>query len=175
MPIVVPIHAKINLNSEFIDDEPILLLEVRDSTLGTTVLRYCSKPIQRISVDPLDYGVVSNGNQYIYALTGSIPSDQEGAPLRTQLVIDNIDQEKTQQFVDLTYQNQVDLKVILASDPDTNLRDIPAMFITLVAAALDGLTLTLERNFNVVGAQSNLEPWPSGLQTIVNAPGLHRQ
>jgi hypothetical protein len=174
MSISIPLHAKISFNSPRIDDEPILLLTISDSTLSEDI-RLCSQPLERItSSPPLKYGIMSGGLAFEYALTGSIPSDQEGVSLTTTLTIDNMDMELTQSFLGLTAENEAQVDLILASEPDTLIRSFPLMVITQVDLDEQNITITLERNRKILGEPSALEPYPSGLQTYQQAPGLHR-
>jgi hypothetical protein len=175
MPLVIPLHAKVTFNAQRVEDEPVILLDVADTSLGTSTLRYCSLPVVRLSSEPLQYGVVSGGFNYIYALTGHLPSDEEGATLRAQLVLDNADQEMTDLFIGLTADNAVVVTLVLASVPDEVIRRFENLHITEVSNTDEGaLTLTIDRDFKAFGG-SAVEPWPSGRQTINQAPGLHRQ
>jgi hypothetical protein len=176
MPVTIPLHARNALNTQDSQDEPILLMEVTDTSLGDDVLRFSSFPLTALdeTASP-EYGVISVGNTYIYALSGSAPGDKEGSPLTTTIALDNVTQEFTEKFLALTADNEVTILVILASDPDTPVRAIPLMRITQCVNTVDSLTLSLDRNLKVYGGDTLLEPWPSGRQTIDQAPGLHRQ
>jgi hypothetical protein len=177
MPLTIPFHSRVVFNAQRVEDEPIILLDVTDvATLGAGVLRYCSFPAIRLSVDPLLYGVICQGNTYEYALTGHLPSDQEGTPTSAALVIDNADMELTATFVDLTSDNVTEIKLILASAPNEIIRTFSHLRITQVSVNDDGqLSLNIERNVKILGGNTAVEPWPSGRQTINQAPGLHRQ
>lgn len=173
MALSIPIHAIQQFSLDRVVDEPIILLEVTDVTLGDP-LYYCSYPVQRLDVNPLQYGVVSNGKTYIFCLTGQLPADREGDVTNTSLVIDNMDQKLTQDFLAITAQNVVKLLIILASAPDTIIREFDKLSIVTVVADEQNLTLSISKNKSIVGNSSYLEPWPAGRQTKDQAPGLHR-
>jgi hypothetical protein len=177
MPLTIPFHSTVQFNSQFIQDEPIILMDVADTaSLGGVVLRYCSFPLIRIFDTPLTYGVLSTGIMYTWALSGHIPSDEEGAAVRASLAMDNADQSLTDYFIGLSVDNSITLKLILASAPDEIIRTFANLHITQVVNNDEGqLQLTIERDFKVMGGNTTVEPWPSGRQTIDQAPGLHRQ
>jgi hypothetical protein len=173
MTLVIPLHTRESLNSPLATDEPFLLFTATDSTL-VTPLRLCSLPVTRLSSSPLKYGVVSNGEEFEYRLSGTLPSDQEGTALHTVLTCDNADLALTDTFVALTSSNTVRLDVVLTSDPDIAFRSFPLLRIVLVEVDDLNIVLTLDRNPSMYGESGALEPYPSGLQTYYQAPGLHR-
>lgn len=175
MSITIPLHAKVQFNNPRVEDDPLLLLTINDSTL-TTPLRFCSLPIERLPpyAPPLRYGIISNGEQFEYGLSGSIPSDQEKTFLNSQLAIDNITQEYVDKFLALSVNNDAQINLILASDPNTLIRSFTLMVIAQCVVTVESIVLSLERNKKVFGESSALEPYPSGLQTYNQAPGLHR-
>jgi hypothetical protein len=176
MPLVIPFHAQTTFIAQRALDEPVILLEVRDThQLGSSVLRYCSYPVTRLQDSPLIYGLVSNSQTYIFALAGHLPSDEEGAATRSQLVLDNVDQEMTDNFMGLSANNVVTIILVLASTPNEVIRQFNNLRITEVTNSDQGeLTVTVDRDPKSFGG-GQVEPWPSGRQTIDQAPGLHRQ
>lgn len=173
MTLILPLHTREKLNKPYVADEPFLLMTVTDSTLSAP-LRLCSYPAERVSESPLTYGVISNGNAFEHRISGTIPNDQEGTTLHTILTCDNTDFALTETFIALTADNLVQLDIILASDPDTVFRSFPMMRINLVEVDDLNIVITLDRNPNVYGDSGYGEPYPQGLQTYYQAPGLHR-
>lgn len=170
---IIPLYAKVQFNKSRSLDKPLLLLTITDGSL-VTPLRFSSYPVERLSVEPLKYGIVSNAENFEHCLSGSIPSDQENSPLSSQLVLDNIDLALTDSLIDLTNENDAQVDLVLASAPDTLIRSFPLMMITQVDVDEVNITITLERNRRIMGESSSVEPYPSGLQTYQRAPGLHR-
>lgn len=174
MTLIIPLHARQTFNSDVAFDEPVLLIAITDVTLGDNVSRFCSYPVQRLTSDPLVYGLISNGDIYIYQLTGTVPSDTEGSPLSTTIAMDNITQQLTSEFVGYSAENEVTLSLVLASDPDTIIRSFPMMRITACTVNDDTISVTIERNRKILGDTGAVEPWPSGRQTYLQAPGLRK-
>jgi hypothetical protein len=174
MSLSIPLHARIAFNGMTVDDEPIVLMAVYDSTLASPIL-LCSYPLERLdSNNRPNYGLVSQGAVYIYAITGAMPSDTEGTQMTGAISVDNVSLEYTSAFVGLTPDNEAVLTVVLASDLDTPIRVFDKLSITRVMVDEQTIALQLGRVRTFYGDTSHLEPYPSGYQTWNNAPGLHR-
>ena len=72
----------------------------------------------RVSSDMVD--TVSRGDTYVaYPFEIALPSDEEGAPPRTQVVIDNVSKEIADNLRAITSPASFTIEVVRGADPDT--------------------------------------------------------
>jgi len=138
-------------------------------------IRISTDPTQRLSEDPLIYGTVSRGNQFVFIPVSAVmPDDQDQAAPRARLVLDNISIEGLQEDVhrvsDLLQLVPtpafVLIECVLSSTPD------------IVEVAWDDLQTT-KATFNAEIVQIDLamdnfatEPFPAGTFTPGAFPTL---
>lgn len=141
----------------------------------TDPIRISTDPTQRLSEDPLIYGTISRGEQFVFIpVTAVMPDDQDEAAPRARLSLDNISiiglQEGVQRVSDLIQlvptPASVLIEVVLSSTPD------------IVEIAWDELQ-TAKATFNFETVQIDLEmnafstePFPSGTFTPGAFPTL---
>ena len=138
-------------------------------------IRISTDPTQRLSDDPLIYGTVSRGLEFVFIpINAVLPDDQDEAAPRARLVLDNISvaglREGVQRVSDLLQlaptPASVLIECVLASTPD------------LVEVAWDELLMS-KASFNVEVVQIDLamdsfasEPFPAGTFTPGAFPTL---
>lgn len=113
------------------------------------------------------YGVISRNNPYIFLpLEITLPSEQDGQPPRSSIVIHDVTRYLTSIIRGLTSPPRVTLELVLSSSPD------------IVEASFSGLYITnFTYNSNTVTAELAMidydrEPFPSGRFSPVLFPGL---
>ena len=141
----------------------------------TEPIRISTDPTQRLSDDPLIYGTVSRGEQFVFIpINAVMPDDQDQAAPRARLVLDNISVEGLQEDVfrvsDILQlvptPAMVLIECVLTSTPD------------IVEVAWDELQAT-KATINVETVQIDLamdnfstEPFPMGTFTPGAFPTL---
>lgn len=84
------------------------------------VLRLASHALERITVEPLAYGVRSRDEIYYFVLMqASFPDDEEGVPPSTEIIIDNVAAGLAEPLRGLDGTLSVTLEMVKQSDPDT--------------------------------------------------------
>lgn len=147
---------------------PVVLATITHPELDAPV-RLSSDPTQRLSVDPLVYGTVSNGEPFEFVMMSPVlPDQQRGQSPRAALAFENVDRDSVALLRSITTPMRVRLDLVLASAPDaieesyTDLRAVRAGY------DADRITLDISRE------PFTAEPWPSGKMTQARMPGLHR-
>jgi hypothetical protein len=129
-------------------------------TYKTTVFRFSSDPTVRHSVTPLIYKTVSGGLDYYYVpMAITLPGDTIGSPANAQLSVSNVGLElinilRSMNVGDLPA--TVDMRIVLASAPDTVGYSIPTM--DMVQADWDEQSVNLTLNIEAL----DREPFPAG-------------
>lgn len=156
-------------NAESTDEFPVILAEVFIAG-STSPARICSEPAQRLSSEPLRFGIVHQGEEYEWVLMSAAwPDDQQGKPPSTTLVFENVveDMAATVRGVTPGTQAQVVLKMVLSSAPD----DVEESY---VMKATGGSYNAQQVSLDVSREPIDAEPWPAFRMTKVNYPGLFR-
>lgn len=156
-------------NAESTDEFPVILIEITPADSSGTVF-ICSEPAERLSSDPLRYGIVHQGQEYEWVMmAASWPDDQDGKPPSTTLVFANVveDMAATVRGVTPGTQTDVAMKLVLSSSPD----DAEEHY---VMRATNGGYNATQVTLDVSREPIELEPWPAFRMTKVNYPGLFR-
>lgn len=138
-------------------------------------IRVCTNPTQRLSDDPLIYGTISRGEQFVFIPMDAIyPDDIAGQAPRAKLSLDNISVEGLMDGVNrvsdliqlVPTPASVLIEVVLNTTPD------------IVEVAWDELQ-TAKATFNALTVEIDLsmdnfatEPFPAGLFTPSRFPTL---
>lgn len=155
-------------NAASSDEVPIVLVELTPADGDTVYLS--SDPTQRLSVDPLRYGTISNGQEYQFVLMSvAWPDDQEGSPPATSLVFANVVEDMAAAARSVTPGTQADvaLSLVLSSDPDA-VEESYLMKATGSTYDAQKVTLTVSRE------PIETEPYPAQRMTKQRFPGLFR-
>lgn len=153
------------LASQTTDVVPVVLATITHPQLSTPV-RLSSDPTRRLSADPLQYGTLSRGEQFLFALMTAVwPDDKEGEPPGSQLIFENVASDQVALIRQMIGPASVTLEIVTAQAPD----HVEAEFAGLltVEASYDAhqVTLSLSRE-----ALLN-EPWPCDAMTRDRFPG----
>lgn len=137
----------------------IVLVTFRHNDLPTP-LRFSSDPTIRHSLTPLLYKTVSRGLEFFYVpMAIQLPTETDGSPTNAQLSFSNVGLElinilRSMDVGDIPA--QVDMEIVLASDPNVVGYSIPTLDMVQADWDVDAVSLTL-----VVEALDR-EPFPSG-------------
>jgi hypothetical protein len=156
-------------NEESTDEFPVILVEITPAGASEPE-RICSEPAERLSSDPLKYGIIHNGEEYGWVVMSSAwPDDQEGKPPSTTLIFANVTEDMAATIRGVTpgTQAQVVMKVVLSSAPD----DVEESY---VMKATSGSYNAQQVSLDVSREPIESEPWPAFRMTKVNFPGLFR-
>lgn len=156
-------------NAESTDEFPVILVEITPAGASEPV-RICSEPAARLSVDPLKYGIVHNGEEYGWVVMSSAwPDDQEGKPPSTTLIFANVTEDMAATIRGVTPGTQADvfLKMVLSSAPD----DVEESY---VMKATNGSYNAMQVSLDVSREPIESEPWPAHRTTKARFPGMYR-
>lgn len=162
------LSARASFNSESTADEPIVLVKLTPVDGDPQYLS--SHPTQRLSVDPLIYGTISNGQAYSFVLMSMAwPDDQEGTPPATTIVFENIVENMADVARSVTpgTQADVEMSLVLSSAPDF-VEETYVMKATGATYNASKVSLTLSRE------PIEAEPWPAQRMTKQRYPGQFR-
>lgn len=148
------------------DEVPVILVTIRHPNLAAPV-RLSSDPTERLTLEPLTYGTVSQRETYLYVLMAArVPDSRERAAPRTSLVFENVDADMVATVRSVVTPATVDLALVLASQPDVIEARWTDLFV--VAATYDAERVTLD----ISREPYTSEPWPAGRITPGRFPGL---
>jgi hypothetical protein len=134
----------------------IILLELSNPGL--------SQPI-RVSSDSVD--TTHNGNTYVaFPFDIALPDDTDEGPPTTRLTIDNVSREIVQAVRSVSTAVDVDIKIVLGSDPDKVEAEFPDFQLRDVRYNV----LTVEGQLNIESFAQ--EPFPAGKFDPARFPGL---
>jgi hypothetical protein len=156
-------------NAETTDEFPIVLVEIIPPG-ATSPVRLASEPAERLSTDPLRYGIVHQGKEYGWALMAlALPGDEQDSPPATKLIFENVveNMAATARNVTPGKQASVVLKLIISSAPDV----IEERYeMTAIGATYNAAQVSLDISREPI----ETEPWPADRTTKMNFPGMYR-
>lgn len=169
MPLV-SLSMRASAYAEETPDVAIVLVTITHPSLAAPVY-LSSDPTQRLSVDPLAYGTISNGVTYQFVLMSAIvPGDGNDTSSKAQLELENVESDMVKVMRSFTDYATVDFKLVMASNPDFVERHFPDRRIAKATATAEKVTLDIIRW--PIEMESIMESWPSGRQTRSRFPGL---
>lgn len=147
-----------------------VLATITHSALPAPV-RLSTDPTERLRIDPETgwpvYGTVSNGHEYLFVLMSAVlPDEQRTTPPRAQLALDNVDADMVEVVRSFSNYADIDLAIVLVSDPSTIERSYAGMQIVSASYDADRVTLDIGRE------PFAREPWPYQRMTRSRFPGL---
>lgn len=150
------------------DDTLIVLVTITGPGVVTPI-RLADNYTQRLieTADEVVYGVVSRGQQYVFLpLRISLPTEEQEAAPRCQIVINDVTRYLTPTIRSTTGALSVTLELVLASAPDAVEVSFPGFLMSDIAYTADSVTaaLTVE--------SLALEPFPAHTFTPSGFPGL---
>lgn len=155
-------------NAESTDEEPVVLVVF--TVPGGDTHYLSSHPTQRLSIDPLRYGTMHDGQEYGFVLMSMAwPDDQEGKAPSTSLVFENVVEDMAAAARAITPGQQADVTMMLVLTSDTEfVEERYEMKATGATYNAQQVTLTVSRE------PIETEPWPAQCMTKNNMPGLYR-
>ena len=148
-------------------DGEIKLFEITHPSLATPI-RVASKGIVRISVDPVKYGVVSNGVTYeADELQDIWPDDTKDSPSRASLTLDNIANAMVKKARSITGElADVSIKIVMQSAPDVVVGQFTGLKIRSARGDENSVTFNLSTD-------AELDEPMNYIQGRDRSPGLH--
>jgi hypothetical protein len=147
---------------------PVVLATITHPDLVAPV-RLSSDPTVRLSVEPLRYGTISNGETYEFVMMSAVLPDQiRGQSPRASLVFENVAADSAKILRSITSPARISIDLVLASSPDVVEESDTDLLATRGGYDADRITLDISRE------PFTAEPWPSGRMTQARFPGLHR-
>ena len=110
---------------------PVVLVTITHPLLAAPV-RVSSDRTQRLSVDPLTYGTISNGLSYLFVgMKATLPDDRERSPMASRLTIIDVERQTIPGIRSVrTPPPAVKMQIVLASAPNVAEIDIPKFDMT---------------------------------------------
>lgn len=149
------------------DEDGITLITITPPS--GPVLRLASYALERITTEPLAYGVRSRDEIFYFVLMGegsSFPDDEEGVPPSTEILIDNVAAGLAEPLRSLDGVLAVKLEMVKKSDPDT---------VEFEEDDLEGAGSTITSERISLRVSTNLftsEPFPCDYMSKSRLPGL---
>ena len=148
------------------DEIALTLLTISHADL-TEDLRLCTAAVERLENDPPVYGVISRGQQYLYApIDITLPEDVAGSDPRASLSIDNIDLTLIETIRSINEGATIRLEIVLASDPHTVEIEFPSL--KMVSSEYDRQRIVVDLTIDPLVT----EPFPGDSYTPSYFPGL---
>ena len=146
--------------------EVFILLVTIDNPSFTQPIRIASDPYQ-ILPDAGVRGVVSRGNEYLYApFTIMLPVQDDSGIAKASLSVDNIDRRMVEAVRTATSSLRISIEIVLASDVDSV--EISMDDFRLERVTYDALTVSGDISMEYY----DLEPFPSKRFTPSDFPGI---
>ena len=170
---LISLNAQMQANARSSDDPEIVLIRVTHPDLPTPI-RLCTFPAERISIEPLLFGLYStwltdDGSPFLYVMVSAqIPGDQEEMPLGARLVFQNVDNDIATVVRGLTDKAVVDMAVVLGSSPDLIEFEVLGLRLMSADGSADDVAATIQRD-NTTGEKAS-----TARMTKSRTPGLHR-
>lgn len=177
MPRHVSLAAREAFNAAATEDTPIVLIKVSHADWDEPIY-LASDWTVRTSLEPLKFGVVSNGITYDFVVMSAVlPDDNDSSPAQAELVFATLNDVADAAGIDLqggivaavrelVDAATVDMSVVLASSPDDVEIAYTGLLATRAAYPSDRVSVTLSREPMVT------EPWPALRATKELMPNL---
>jgi len=162
----ISLTATASLMAERTGETWVFLITVEHEQL-TAPLRFSSDPGERVSEEPLTYGVTSRDNFYTFLpITATLPDDSDGTPPAIKLVLDNVMRQAIPLLRTITTPPSVTIEMVLASAPDTVETSFPAF--DLVDTNYDQASVSVDLTIDGL----TTEPYPADTFAPSGFPGL---
>lgn len=163
---VLSLNFRQALFSQESGEVPIFLLTVTHPALTDPIL-LSTDPTARLSTDPLVYGTVSRGQDFLYAgVDITLPDEQDRTPPASKLTVENVTRDLIPLARSVSTPPKVLIEAVLASDPDTVETTFAEFDMTSLIA--DAAVLTFDLTIDALAT----EPYPSGTFSPAAFPGL---
>ncbi len=160
-----------NRNNE--QDDPIVaLLRITSDELAEPLLISSDNTsyfrLNEETKEP-EYGTVRSEEEYAYCPFKIVLPDQlsDGTIPSAQISIDNVDSIMYASLRELSIAPSLDIVIVNASDPDTNLMELPTLSATTITANVFSITATLSPDNFLSSACPAPKFYPSSNPTLV--------
>lgn len=154
------------INAQEVGDEPIVLLTITHPDFADPA-RLCSAPLTRLSDAPLQYGLVSRGETYLFApFTGQLPDDVDERAPTARFILENVSRSLVAMIRSVSSPASATVEVILASSPDDVEIEYPQFQVQNVSYNANVMTVDLS-----IDSMTD-EPYPAGTFSPSGFPGL---
>jgi hypothetical protein len=162
----VPLAFRRSAAEPHSSEDMVLLVEITHDDLDAPIY-LSTDPTERLSVDPLAYGTISNGKTYQYVeMDAVLPDDRQGEPPKVTLEFENLDSSYVELARSFTSPARAKLLICFASAPDSIMKQFTRLWVTKCTYTESTISFDL--------ARFRTENLPSGRRmTKDRAPGLH--
>ena len=106
------------MHAQECDEIPVVLVTITHADLSEPI-RLSSDATERLSVDPITYGTVSNGDTFLYMLMSlNLPDDKEGEALAGSLQIEDVEADVGPLLAPILSGIKITIQVTTAASPD---------------------------------------------------------
>ena len=170
----ISVNARRALDEGIASSEDQVALIRVTSPDGEDTVRLTTAAVERLSLEPLTYGVRSTwltpspeNNPFLFILLSvQLPDDKEEGQGQVQLILDMADASMIELLRSFTGRATVDLAVVLADTPD--LVEFEQQGMVLVGAQASGGQVVL----SIAADPISEESFPTGRMTRERFPGL---
>ena len=152
----------------------VVLFIIEHPDIDGGILRLCSYPATRVSVEPLLYGTYStwrteDGSPFLFTIMEPIvPDEKDDAPAQASLALELLDSDMGDVLTSTTERATCHIAVVMASSPD-----VPeAEWLNLLMTSADVDSSRALLRFSTESIYN--EPASANRMVKQNCPGLHR-
>lgn len=165
----IPLSARRIMFEQRTTEDQVLLVTISHPELAAPI-RLSSDATEKLSLEPLVFGIKSNGLEYQLVLMSAIlPDNRRGSPRRAALTFQDIDSTHIELVRSFINPATVDLEVVFASAPDVVTDSYEGLRMKQVSYDESSSSMTIEFSRELYLS----EPLPSHRQTKNVSPGLH--
>jgi len=166
MPRSVSMNFREAMHSQETSEIPAALLTITHPDLEDPI-RLSGDNTERLTTDPLVYGTVSRGEEYLFIpFRLVLPDDHDETAPQASLELSNITREHIAIMRSIVLPASVMIEIILVSDPDEVEITFPAFDLTKVDYDANVMTLSLSMDPLIT------EPFPAHSFDPASFPGL---
>jgi hypothetical protein len=167
----VPLTVRASLEAESSDKVVVALVTFTHPDLAAPI-RVSSDPTQRLSLSPLKYGTVSNGNTFDFILmTAIVPDDMRASPPRTALQLDNVTAGLVELARSFSTYATATIELVMANQPDFVFQSYRRLMVTQCSFDESSVTFDMSREpfFSEPHGKRALKHLLPGLYTTASA------
>jgi len=163
----VPLSTLKSMYAVDSNEYPIILIALHREGTEEDVIRLSSDPTVKLGDDPIYYGTVSRGENYIFfPFEITLPSDESDSVPRLTLSVDNVSGEIGHWLRSSTIAPTVTVEMLASSDLNAPIMTFPGFKLQSFVAG----TMRIEGQITLTNLER--EPYPSLCFTPSMFPGL---
>lgn len=141
----VPLAFRLIASQPYTSENKILLFKITHDDLEDPIY-LSTDPTERLSVDPLSYGTVSNDDTYTFVeMAAILPDDRKGSPPRVSIAMENVDSSYVELARSFLTPARVDMSIVFASDPDLIMKSMTRLWLTKCSYTESSITFDIAR------------------------------